>query len=209
MRKAKTTFWTLCLWVAAQATTLAWAGPDPDSIKIRGLTHGGSGCPGRSVASYLSDDAQAFTLIFDAFTVTAGPGINREENRKFCNVNLDLLVPAGWQYSIFKVDYYGFADLDRGAYGNLSSTYRFSGAVGRNSVTLHTNLYGDIVDNYEVHDDIGIETLVWSPCGVNRALNIKTEARVAASGRSNALLTVDSVDGEFVQIYAMKWQRCR
>jgi hypothetical protein len=183
--------------------------PDPDEVHINGIVFAGSGCPGGSAGVYLSDDALAFTIAFDEFYVEKGPGISLSEGRKFCNLNLDIHVPQGFQYTIFKVDYSGFADLARGTGGMLKSTYRFSGAAGRNSrATLATRLRGALVDDYAIHDNIAIASLVWSRCGVNRALNIKTEARVYGSRSKSALLTVDTIDGEFEQIYALKWRTC-
>lgn len=188
----------------------AQGGPDPREITIGGVIAGGTGCPQSTVSSLLSPDGRAVTLIFDAFTVEAGPNVPFGEGRKFCNIALDLRIPGGWQYSIFKVDYLGFAKLQALTKGFLRSTYRIAGSSGRTSqATFTTELRGSYDGPYEVNDDIDVESTVWSPCGINRALNIRTDLSVQAASGRRALLTVDMIEGEFKQIYRMQFRRCR
>jgi hypothetical protein len=184
----------------------AWAqGTDP--MRIRNVYYGGTGCPQGSVDTYISPDSQAMTLIFDQYVAEAGTGIPISSGRKFCNLTLDLIIPGGWQVSVFKVDYRGYVDLRAGTSAQVAASYYFSGSDARtNTRTTRAQFVGAVTGNYTKSDNIGIESLVWSPCNVERALNVKTEARV--NGR-NGLLTVDTIDGEFQQKYHLKWRRCR
>ena len=182
--------------------------PNPNEVWVNAITSGGTGCPAGTMETYLSEDRQAFTLIFDAYVAEAGLGIPASSSRKFCNINLDLHIPHGWQYTVFKVDYYGFADIPAGGYGQQKSRYCFAGAASSQGVTLQTTIRGPYTNNYEAHDQLGITSLVWSPCGVSRALNIKSEAFVRTSGGRSALMTVDTIEGEFRQVYAVQWRRC-
>ncbi len=197
----------------AMTSTTAWGydGPNPSEVYVNGINTGGTGCRAGTVSTYLSEDAKAFTLMFDEFVAQSGPGIAPTESRKFCNVNLDLHIPHGWQFTVFKVDYIGYASLGRGDRAMLNSTYRISGATGRTSqVTFKSQLVGAMEDSYQISDDIGIVSDVWSPCGVSRAMNIKTETRLLPrTARSPALLTVDTIDGEFKTVYKLQWRRCR
>lgn len=177
-----------------------------DNVRIRDIHYGGTGCPQGSMDSYISPDGQAMTLIFDQYVAEAGQGIPLSQGRKFCNLVLDLAIPAGYQYSVFKVDYRGFVDLRSGTNAQVQSSYYFSGSDARTNTRTVTALFrGAMSGNYTKSDNIGVESMVWSPCGVERALNIKTAANV--QGR-NGLLTVDTVDGEFKQVYYLKWRRC-
>ncbi len=186
------------------------AGPNPNEVYVRNIVHAGTGCPSGTVAGDISADAKAFTLLFDEYVAEAGPGIDRREARKFCQLTVNLRVPQGWSYTLFKVDYAGFADLDRGTYGIQTSEYYFQGSSGRsNRAKFSTRLRGGFSGDYDASDDLGLEGLVWSPCGVNRALNIKTSVFVRARGSRSALMTLDSVDGELVHLYGIKWRRCR
>lgn len=200
-------------WLSAFGLALLSSGAyaqAPDGVIINRVGHGGNGCPQGSVDTYVSADRQALTLTFDQYIAEIGDGIPRSEARKFCNVSLELVVPNGWQFSVFQVDYRGYVDLESGAQSNLSSTYRFSGRTGNQEErTFNRAVFrGSVSGNYLKKDDIGIETLVWSPCAETRALNINSEVRLTAPRNRRALMTVDTIDGEFKQIYALKWRRC-
>ncbi len=181
--------------------------PNPKEIYIRSMTHAGTGCPLGSASSLITDDGKAFQLIMEDFVVEAGPGLPLSGSRKACNVTLDLHIPQGWQYSVFKVDYKGFANLDRGVTAKLSSDYSFLGQ--RRPVSLSTTIAGPVAKDIEVRDTLGVESLVYSPCGISRPLNIKASAMVNARGSNQGLLTVDSVEGEFKTIYKIQWKKCR
>jgi hypothetical protein len=114
--------------LAVAAPTLAERdGPSGHEVEIKGFTFGGTGCPAGSVASQLSDDLTTLTLIYDKFTAQAGKDIQPVERRKNCQVNVKIHFPQGWQFSIFKADYRGYADIPKGATGTAKATYYFSG----------------------------------------------------------------------------------
>jgi hypothetical protein len=200
--------WMMPVWGAVLASGVAFADvPPAGQVHIRGIQAGGNGCAQGTFSSYLSEDQQAFTLMFDAYTATQSRGSNPADARRFCNINLDLHIPHGWQYSIFKVDYRGYASLDAGVRGVVQSSYRFSGG-GASTRPLQQVLTGPVATDYLKSDSVGISSLVWSPCGVSRALNIKSEVRLEGDRNRSGLLTVDTIDGEFKQIYALQWRRC-
>jgi hypothetical protein len=63
--------------------------------------------------------------------------------------------------------------------------------------------------NYLKHDEVDAGSTVWSPCGEQGMLNIKSEVRlVPMSATGLNLLTVDTVDAKFSQKYYMQWQKC-
>lgn len=71
------------------------------------------------------------TLIFDQYVASMGTGVPITENRKNCQLNINLQYPGGFQYSIFSADYRGFAELDAGVNGTQQSTYYFSGQTAQ------------------------------------------------------------------------------
>lgn len=89
-------------------------GPNPGQVYVNGITYGGSGCPQGSVGVSFSPDRTTFTAIFDSFVASSGRGVPVTDQRKNCQVNLDLHYPQGWQYSIAEVDYRGFVALPAG-----------------------------------------------------------------------------------------------
>jgi hypothetical protein len=66
-------------------------------------------------------------LIFDSYVASIGPGVAATENRKNCQLNIDLQYPGGFQYSVFSTQYRGYAALDANVTGTQKSTYYFTG----------------------------------------------------------------------------------
>src|ERR1700733_14544290 len=77
-------------------------GPDPSTVYVTGITYGGTGCPVGTVRQALSDDKTVFTLLFDSFVAATGPGTGATDNRKNCQINVNLHYPGGWSYSVFQ-----------------------------------------------------------------------------------------------------------
>lgn len=105
--------------------------PDPSQVHINGVTFGGTGCPQGTVGTAISADRSTLTLIFDQYVASIGPNVAITENRKNCQLNIDLLYPPGFQYSVFSVDYRGYAALTANVTGTLKSTYYFSGSTAQ------------------------------------------------------------------------------
>ena len=133
--------------IAASATSSAVL-PNPSQVYINGITYGGTGCPQGSLSSFISADRQTFvhvetlirtiadlymsyrfTLIFDNYVASIGPGVAITESRKNCQLDIDLQYPSGFQYSVFNADYRGYAALDANVTGTQQSTYYFSGRM--------------------------------------------------------------------------------
>ena len=190
----------LVLSAAAQAQVA------PDWVRVRSITYAGTGCPAGSVAKNISPDRLAFTLIFDNYVAEAGPGVPISQSRKNCQLNVDLEYPAGWTYTLFAVDYRGYANLQPNVSGTQKSTYYFQGASSQSSA--QSTLYGPKNQDYFYRDVIGNPN--WSYCNVFRSLNINTQVRVdnsRAPGNSG-LMTTDSIDGHVIATYGFTWRRC-
>jgi hypothetical protein len=56
-----------------------------------------------------------------------GSGVAVTENRKNCQINLNLQYPAGFQYSILSTTFRGYASIAKGVTGLQQATYYFSG----------------------------------------------------------------------------------
>jgi hypothetical protein len=130
---------------ASASATSTSIGPNPTEVYINSIAYGGTGCPQGSVGSFISADRTtlvsfemclmllltilSFTLIFDDFVASIGPGIAITESRLNCQINLDLEYPTGFQYSILNTDFRGYAGLDKGVTGVQQATYYFSGCM--------------------------------------------------------------------------------
>lgn len=183
------------------------AGPSGNEVQITGIAFAGSGCPAGSVSGQLSTDLTTITLLYASFVAQAGKGLSASNYRKNCQLNVKLRYPSGWQFSVFKADYRGYAQIPKGDTGTCKATYYFSGDSKQITSTL--TIKGPYDDNYLKTDQFGVESTVWSPCGVEGLLNINSEIRLSpADSSKNALLTVDSTDLKFTQIHYLQWQKC-
>jgi hypothetical protein len=185
------------------------ANDPPPWVRIRSLSWGGSGCPAGTVAENLAPDFRAFTLLFDSYVAEIGPGLPLSQSRRNCQILVDLDFPQGWSYSVFNVDYRGFASLDPRVSGVQQSAYYFQGES--RTARLQTTLNGPKVSDYQIRDSLVLEDLVWSPCGAQRALIINSAIRVANNSSkpdARGMLTTDSIDGEVTHIYGLQWRHC-
>jgi len=193
---------------AGPATTTSATGPNPTQVYINGITYGGSGCPQGSVGSFISDDRSTFTLIFDSFVASIGPGVPVTENRLNCQLNIDLQYPSGFQYSILDTEFRGYAALDAGVTGVQEATYYFSGSSAQAS--SQTNFVGPTSGDYEVTDSVPFSSTVWSPCGAALPLNINSQVRLTSNtATASGQLTDDSVDGKIQYVVGVQWQACK
>ncbi|KAK6528910.1 hypothetical protein TWF694_004139 [Orbilia ellipsospora] len=182
------------------------AGPDPNAISVVSLTTGGTGCPAGSVAQSISSDRTTFTLIFDSYVASLGPGIPITESRKNCQLNVHLHYPGGWQFSVFEATYRGYAELAKGQTGAQKSTYYFSG--NSQQCSTESDFKGPYSSDYAFTDRVETESVVWSPCGIDGMLNINSQVRLTGDATKNGLLTTDSIDGKFTQILGFQWRKC-
>ncbi|KAK6534538.1 hypothetical protein TWF281_005853 [Arthrobotrys megalospora] len=206
MKFSATVLATSLLALVAAAPTNKADGPDPKTVWVQSIATGGTGCPAGSVAQQISSDRSTFTLIFDQYVASVGPGVPATESRKNCQLNVHLRYPAGWQYSIFSATYRGYASLQRNQQGLQKSTYYFSGDTRQTST--QTPFIGPFNSDYSLTDNVDQTSNVWSPCGIDGMLNINSQVRVTGDMSKPGLLTTDSIDGKFTQILSLSWRRC-
>lgn len=188
------------------------AAPSPaDDIEIENIIYNGSGCPFGTVAENVSPDKQAFTITFSDFIAEAGPGLPLSSGRRNCQLTIDLTIPQGWQFSISSFDYRGFAFLDLGVHARYTTNYYFQAESG--STPFSRNLYGEFDDLFQFRENFPIETVVWSPCGITRALNVNTSVFVRNTNSSSypyaqGIIGTDSIDGQVTQVWGITWRQC-
>jgi len=180
----------------------------PNKVTIRGISYGGSGCPQGSVGSFISTDRTTYTLIFDKYVAEMGPGKSIRDSRKNCQINVDLLYPNGYQFSIYSQNYRGFVNLDAGVVGEQQATFYFSGSSAQASTRTH--FQGPASKDYLITDTIPFSSQVWAPCGQEGALNINTQIRVdnSRAPRAQGQLTTDSIDGKVELKFGLAWRNC-
>lgn len=114
--------------------------PSGHEVSIVGLAFAGSGCPAGTVSGQLSSDLTTITLLYANFVAQAGQGISASNYRKNCQLNVKIKYPQGYQFSVFKADYRGYAQIPAGDTGTCKATYYFSGDSKQVSQAPHALL---------------------------------------------------------------------
>ncbi|MGP3984232.1 DUF4360 domain-containing protein [Streptomyces sp. KR80] len=203
--------------VFAATTTAAEATPPfvladapSDKIEIELATVNGSGCKKNTTAVAVAPDNTAFTVTYSEYLAQVGVGAKPVDFRKNCQLSLVVHVPQGFTYAIAKVDYRGFAYLEKGATGMEKANYYFQGS--QETVPRTHTFDGPYNDNWQASDAIDVAELVWAPCGKKRNFNINTELRVdkgtSDTATTTSFMTMDSTDASVSTIYRFAWKQC-
>lgn len=197
----------LMLALASVATTFAALSTHAQgTLQLDYPAYGGNGCPSNSASVTLSPDQQQLSILFDQYIVEAGSDIGKRLDRKSCNVRIPVKVPQGYSISIFQVDYRGFNAIPAGGRSTFNVEYFFAGSRGpRQTKTF----YGPMNQDYTITDRLGVEAMVWSPCGASTILSANTSMMVQTNRRGEQVMsTVDSADISAGVVYHIQWRRC-
>ena len=184
--------------------------PDTSQVTIEGVIYAGSGCRAGKAAVSHSPDLSTFTIIFDDYEATIGPGSKLSDHVKICNLNFKVNYPPGYQYTIYKNDFIGNALLEKGVTLQHSSSYWFAGFVG-DKPRFHSTLVGPYNSDYTLIDTLA--TTVWSPCGASTTLNINTQlALTSTNPQAQGMVNTSTLDflrgNQYQHTYGVKWRRC-
>ncbi|MFC0431845.1 DUF4360 domain-containing protein [Kutzneria buriramensis] len=172
--------------------------PGPVTIDLVSAT--GTGCQSGTTAVSISPDKQAFTVTYSDFTVQ-GHG---QTAHKDCTLTVQVNPPAGFTYGIDETDFRGFAHLDAGARGVVTSTYHFTGLPTRHATQTFA---GPVDDDWQFTDMPDAGSVVHGPCKEHKPLTITADLKL--DGQSAAsFMTMDSTDGEVSLRYHLSWLQC-
>jgi hypothetical protein len=197
--------------VANASTTSNSIAPPSGTVAIDVVSVNGSGCPANTAAVAAAPDNTSFTVTYSNYLAQVGVGATPTDFRKNCQLTVLVHTPQGFSFAVEKADYRGFADLVGGASGSERANYYFQGSP-KTAVVVH-NFNGPLFNDWEATDMTDTASLVFSPCGQDRDLNINTELRVSG-GSSNiatttSFLTMDSTDGSVQTVYHFAWMACQ
>lgn len=192
---------------APPAATSSASMPNPSQVTINSISYGGTGCPQGSVGSFISADRLTFTLIFDSFVASIGPGVPITSSRINCQLNINLQYPSGFQYSVLGTDFRGYVGIDAGVTGVQTANYYFSGSSTQATTT--STFKGPMSGDYLISDKIPFTSTIWSPCGAALPLNVNSQVRLTSTNtKATGLMTQDSIDGKVTFIVGVQWQAC-
>lgn len=218
------TFSVLFPWVLS-ANPLEIPKPqEAQEFRMTQIDYRGSGCRPGSVATQISPDAQAFTMIFSDFSVDNSNRSGRPE-RKACVIDIRMAFPRGWSFALYGVQVRGYAAIEEGAIGVIKSLSSFGGRphqeIGK------TRIPGHYDENFEQFSSLPLDQVEWSACGPDRQrrFNVKTAIVVRpqkgysdadgdrdpqdGSNHPRGTISVDSIDGGIAQKFHVAWKRCR
>jgi hypothetical protein len=184
--------------------------PPSDKIVVDVITVNGTGCPAGTAAVAVAPDNTAFTVTYSAYTAQVGVGAAPTDIRKNCQLSVLVHVPSGFTYAVVQTDHRGFASIAAGANATQRANYYFQGS---SATSYASHVYnGPMGDDWIATDLVPVQSLVWSPCGAQRNLNINTELRVAAGTsdptKTTSFISMDSTDGSITTTYHFAWGHC-
>lgn len=179
----------------------------PSGVYFADVVANGSGCPANTWRTSISSDGQVFTTTFSQFELQITPAEVASVSE--CQLNIKLRSPAGLSYAVYSFYYSGYALLEEGVNARQSANYYFQG-VPLTSREVRTDLVGPRDEPYVFSDEITTpDNFVWSPCGVERDLQIVSRLRLqnASPGRAG-FLNVSSIDASAKMVFKLAWKKC-
>ncbi|EPS41784.1 hypothetical protein H072_4294 [Dactylellina haptotyla CBS 200.50] len=172
-------------------------------VVIDSIAYGGTGCPQGSATAQLTADGTSFTVRFKSFTAKLGTD-SLLDSRKFCQLNLALSASSGWQYTILAANFTGYASLGPDTKAVHASTLYFSGST--NQTAFSASLSGPAKYAYNIQAASVIGGDIWSPCGVDAGLNIKSELILTGTGSGDIVELGEA--GKIVRVFGLDWRKC-
>jgi hypothetical protein len=187
------------------------ADPPPQGpITIENVTVNGSGCLPHAVATAISPDKQAFTVIYSQYIASLGPGTKPADAHNSCKLMLKLDVPAGINYTFAELNHRGYARLEPGVTAKQTTTYSFGG--NDKVVTTHSQS-GPWDDDWQFTGQAA--SLPFAPCGKDRKLHIDTDVALTAGSEPQTAVSrfdFDSTDvqtnHDMISTYKLIWKKC-
>ncbi|MFF0376636.1 DUF4360 domain-containing protein [Actinoplanes missouriensis] len=177
------------------SAALAGTRLDDPVIKLRPLTAKGGGCPGTSTVATSVPDETAFSVSFSEFKVTGGSYEN-------CKVDIQVIIPAGWTYSVYEVSNRGYGVLDKGASGRILMTSWFTGFPW--TLKADQTFKGPYDDFWQT--DSVANAVIYAPCGASTNLTLNTTLRV--SGPTTSSMELFAQDARVSTTFLLKWKQC-
>jgi hypothetical protein len=188
--------------------------PVEPMAQILEINANGPGCAADTVSVNISEDAEAFTLVFADFYIEL-PQLDPEVQiaNKQCLIELKLHVRSGYRFKVSRIDFRGYMSLDADVLASLSSRYRFLERADSYFYFNH-NFTGPRDDSFFIEDLGQDEPAFWSPCSDSGIVTLQIDSAMKLVDQSIdknqfAYLSVDSADGDFGQDIHLNWDHCR
>jgi hypothetical protein len=177
----------------------------PDGVHLEAVTVNGSGCKQGNATVEYSQDHTKVRISFKEYYAEAGDGADRIAFRRNCQFNLRVTIPEGLSYGVKGAATSGYVYLADGIRATQRTSYYFAGTSPTAQVT-HT-FTGPVSRSWETKDEVDAASMVWSPCGLDRNLNVNSEVRVLANNLDPwSFIWVDAVELDARTDFV--WKKC-
>ena len=156
-------------------------------LAFTGLAFAGTGASKAApcAADYvLAPDNSALSILFSDLTVEGSGSVQ-------CTIDVPLELPQGMSLGVYRVDYRGFASLDKKEVATLDVDFAL-GPKG-NSRQFKRSVRGAMEDDFAFSENIGAGLMKRVGCGVDARL--RGSVSLSLKGSGDALATLDTGDG--------------
>ncbi len=152
--------------------------PKYTGVFVENITYEGSGCKEGTVGTVVSNDHRKMSLMFDSFGLFGDGQFTGKKNSN-CNVQITVDVPPEYAVALSRVELAGLILTPKGSGASVNSRYFMSGQ--KSKAEFNHNWVNDDVDwlteAFRIPQDISEEDLIFSECGENAVIDIKTKIK--------------------------------
>ena len=162
----------------------------PSGVRFASVTANGTGCPRGSWRAVVSPNGETISLRFSSFEGEVGQ--RRPVVVKDCTLGIRLNSNDSVQYALVQAKATGYASLREGTSAVVTTKAYWQGNPA-DSIDAELALRGQYKDEFSLGEPIPERARSWSPCGVQRNLNIATRSRLAGTDGSGGYLEVSKL----------------
>ncbi|MGD9740135.1 MAG: DUF4360 domain-containing protein [Bauldia sp.] len=165
-----------------------------------------NGCPEGTYSLALTEEGGTLTILFNNFVVELPDG--QALARMTCRVHAPLNLPPDTSIGVYRVDYRGYAHLERQQNMELDVVYGFND--GRDHA-FGRQIRGAADEDYTFTQNIGAGLMRRVGCGETAALDVEATITLNANRQPGvALATLDTYDGapRGGLVYHFEFSRC-
>lgn len=162
---------------------------------VASVTANGTGCPRGTWSTDIARDGESLVATFSRYEAEVDDGTRI--NFKDCNLSVRVHAQPDTSYSVASLRVQGYAYLEPGVRGFLTASYYFQGnPVPSLQNERRTDVTGPIDRSILFSDEPRPADAVWSPCGLERNLQVVTRIGLQKSQNKGAgYINLSSLDG--------------
>lgn len=131
-----------------------------------------NGCPEGSYTIVISPDSTSLSILFDKFTLEGNSVTGSDKPKKVCRISAPLNLPANQSIGVYKVDYRGFAKLDKKQETDLAVQYFLGPQGNHRGRVFKRKVKGPHEGDYLFTETIGAGQMKRVGCGTAAVLNV-------------------------------------